>query len=102
MRKRKWRLKENIALCLCDRKEDEISVLYFEIELRFGRRGHILYNPVILEQFLDALSDGVLRFVRCSARQMLLICFKFSTANYGLSNDCFLNGDTESKAEDAI
>ena len=54
--------------------------------------------------FYCSFRYGVLSFARTvvHVKNLLLICFKFLTANDGLSNVLFLNGDTESKAEDAI
>ena len=39
-----------------NRKDDKITVICIEIEMRFGQRGNICDNPMVLEQFPDSKS----------------------------------------------
>ena len=48
--------KTNITLRLFNRKDDKITDICIEIEMRFGQRGDICDNPVVLEQFSDLKS----------------------------------------------
>ena len=48
--------KTNITLRLFNRKDDKSIIICIEIEMRFGQRGNICDNPVVLEQFSDLKS----------------------------------------------